>query len=75
MTTYRLKFNEPDVFKQKTLSLYDDKFLESPEKKVLTKLLVKQFLNWYFEWKHNVKVEYSFKIKGKTIHIQVEHPV
>lgn len=69
MTTFRLKFNHTE-FTQKTLTINDSYMNEPAEQRQLQKLLIKQFLNEYV-WKKGDKYAYQFKVKGKTIYVEI----
>jgi len=71
MTTYRLKFNDARLI-QKTLTIDNGSLCES-DTRMLTKLLVRQFVARYLS-KQKVAGVYSAKIKGKTIHIEMYKP-
>lgn len=72
MTTYRLKFNDPR-FQQKTVTIRNQGLPSEGDTKLLTKLLIKQFLFGYFVG-HRIDTELShmsFTLKGKTINVHV----
>lgn len=71
MTTYRLKFND-ERLTQKTLTIDNGGLCES-DTRILTKMLVRQFVSRYLD-KQKVAGVFSAKIKGKTIHIDMYKP-